>query len=262
MHIFNRIKYQTPESVELEFVLAGIGSRAWALVIDYHVLALILVVFLVAWLAIAFQIIDWLSNIVGPENIGLWFLAIAILVNYFIYTGYFVFFETLWHGQTPGKRIAKIRVIKDNGQPIGLQQAALRALLRPIDDTLFLGAFFILFGRREKRLGDWVAGTVVIQAQTRTVSTLTISEQAKPISEQLLQTADISAMLPDDFAVIREYLLRRDGMAAKARSSVALQLARQVKAIINLEKVPENVSPDLFLEAIYLSYQQSSNFGQ
>ncbi|PLZ31063.1 hypothetical protein CBP27_21915, partial [Fischerella thermalis WC542] len=159
-------------------------------------------------------------------------------------------------------RIAKIRVIKDNGQPVGLQQAALRALLRPIDDTLFLGAFFIVFGRREKRLGDWIAGTVVIQAQTRPVSTLTISQQAKPISEQLLQTANISAMLPDDFAVIREYLLRRSGMAVKARNSVALQLAKQVKAIINLEKVPENVSPDLFLEAIYLSYQQSSNFGQ
>ncbi len=102
----------------------------------------------------------------------------------------------------------------------------------------------------------------MIQAQTRPVSTLTISQQAKPISEQLLQTANISAMLPDDFAVIREYLLRRSGMAAKARNSVALQLAKQVKAIINLEKVPENVSPDLFLEAIYLSYQQSSNFGQ
>jgi uncharacterized RDD family membrane protein YckC len=262
MHIFNRVKYQTPESVELEFVLAGIGSRAWALVIDYFVLLLILFVFFVAWLAISFQTIDWLTNIVGADNLGLWFLAIAILVNYFVYTGYFVFFETLWHGQTPGKRIAKIRVIKDNGQPVGLQQAALRALLRPIDDTLFLGAFFILFGRREKRLGDWVAGTLVIQTQTRPVSTFNISEQAKPISERLLQTADISAMLPDDFAVIREYLLRRAGMASKARSSVALQLAQQVKAIINLEKVPENVSPDLFLEAIYLSYQQSSNFGQ
>ncbi|MFQ4145449.1 RDD family protein [Chlorogloeopsis sp. ULAP02] len=263
MHIFNRIKYQTPESVELEFVLAGIGSRAWALLIDYHVLALIFITFISAWLFISVQLIDWLTNIFSSEKVGIWLYAIALLVNYFIYTGYFVFFETIWQGQTPGKRIAKIRVLKDNGSPIGLQQAALRALLRPIDDTLFLGTFFIIFGRREKRVGDWIAGTIVIQAQPPSISTtFTISEQAKSICQELLETANLSAMLPDDFAVIREYLLRRKGMSQKGRESVALQLAKQVKSIINLEKLPEAINPDIFLEAIYLAYQQSSNFGQ
>ncbi|NWF62182.1 MAG: RDD family protein [Fischerella sp.] len=263
MHIFNRVKYQTPESVELEFILAGIGNRAWALLIDYLVLASILIAFLIAWLTISAQLLDWLIKIVGGDKIGIWLFAIALLVNYSIYTGYFVFFETLWQGQTPGKRIAKIRVIKDNGRTIRLQQAVLRALLRPIDDTLFLGAFLIIFSRREKRLGDWVAGTIVIQTQPNSPSTnFTVSEQATLISEQLLQTAHISAMLPDDFAVIREYLLRRDGMSSKARGSVALRLAKQVKAIINLEELPESVSPDVFLEAIYLAYQKLGDFGQ
>ncbi|MBF2007701.1 MAG: RDD family protein [Chlorogloeopsis fritschii C42_A2020_084] len=263
MHIFNRVKYQTPESVELEFVLAGIGSRAWALLIDYHVLALILITFLITWLFLSVQVLDWLTNIFGGDKVGIWLYAIALLVNYFIYTGYFVCFETLWQGQTPGKRIAKIRVLKDNGRPIGLQQAALRALLRPIDDTLFLGAFFIIFGRREKRIGDWVAGTIVIQTQPPSLATtFTISEQAKLLCQELLETANISAMLPDDFAIIREYLLRRKGMSQKGRDAVALRLAKQVKTIINLDKSPEGVSPDVFLEAIYLAYQKFSNFGQ
>ncbi len=260
MHIFNRVRYQTPESVELEFVLAGIGSRAWALLIDYQVLGLILIVFVIAWLTISVQLFDWLTDTFASDSVGIWLYAIALLVNYFIYTGYFVIFETLWQGQTPGKRIAKIRVIRDNGRPIGLQQAALRTLLRPIDDILFLGAFFIIFGRREKRLGDWVAGTIVIQAQPPSTSTnITVSEEANALSQELLQTADISAMLPDDFAVIREYLLRRGGMSLKGKNTVALQLVKQVKTIINLEKVPEGVSPDVFLEAIYLAYQQFSN---
>lgn len=261
MHIFNRIKYQTPESVELEFVLAGIGSRAWALLIDYHILALTLIIFLSVWLLISVQVLDWSTNVAGAEKIGIWLYAIALLVNYFIYTGYFVFFETVWQGQTPGKRIAKIRVIQDNGRPIGLQQAAIRALLRLVDDTLFLGGFFIVFSRREKRIGDWVAGTVVIQIQPPSAATtLVVSEQAKLLCQQLIQQANISAMLPDDFAVIREYLLRRKEMSPKAKDAVAARLAKQVKAIINLEKVPAGINSDVLLEAIYLAYQQSLNF--
>jgi hypothetical protein len=62
--------------------------------------------------------------------------------------------------------------------------------------------------------------------------------------------------LPDDFAVIREYLLRRSVMSTKARASLALELTKQVKEIIDLEKLPENVVPDVFLEAVYLAYKK------
>ncbi|NMG18884.1 RDD family protein [Brasilonema bromeliae] len=260
MHIFNRVKFRTPESVELEFTLAGIGNRAWALLIDYLVLSVILILFLIAWITVFIQLAD-LWKFIFRDQAGFWLVAIAFLIGFAIYVGYFVFFETLWQGQTPGKRFAKIRVVRDDGRPIGLQQATLRALLRPFDEVLFIGAILIMFSNQEKRLGDLAAGTIVIQTQTPTTSTtLTISEQAKSVSEQLLQIADLSAMLPDDFAVIREYLHRRPAMAPKARTSVALQLAKDVKAIIHLENIPEAVTPDVFLEAIYLAYQKFSNF--
>ncbi|QFS42812.1 RDD family protein [Nostoc sphaeroides] len=256
MHLFNNIKFNTPESVELEFTLAGIGNRAWALLIDYHVLAVIWVGFFTVWSIVSVQLGDFWVDIFGT-GVTLWLIAIAFLVSFILYVGYFVIFETLWFGQTPGKRVAKIRVVRDDGRLIGLQQATLRALLRPFDETLFIGAFLIMLSRREKRLGDLAAGTIVIQAQTPTASaTLIISEQAKGLHEQLIEIADLSQLMPDDFAVIREYLQRRGAMSLKARASLSLKLAEQVKAIINLENLPEAVTPDVFLEAVYLVYQQ------
>jgi uncharacterized RDD family membrane protein YckC len=256
MHIFNRIKFSTPESVELEFTLAGIGSRAWAAVIDYIILGFTLSLFLLTWTILSALLLDFLTEIFSAR-VGQWLVAIAFLILFIIYTGYFVFFETMWQGQTPGKRFAKIWVVRDDGRPVGLQQAALRALLRPLDEFSFIGAYLIMFNGREKRLGDFVAGTIVIQAEiAEKSSNLSVSEQAKSYFSQLQETADLSQLLPDDFAIIREYLLRRGGMSAKARSSLSLKLAQQVQSIINLEVLPAQIPSDVFLEAIYLAYQQ------
>ena len=255
MDIFNRVlKHQTPESVELEFTLAGIGNRAWALLIDYHILFLLVAVFLTGLSIISSQLVNTFVAVSEADNINIWSAAIALLVTYFFYTGYFVYFETRWQGQTPGKRFAKIRVIQDNGRPIGLQQATLRSLLRAVDDTLFLGAVLIALSPKEKRLGDWVAGTIVIQAPSVAAATFSISEQANDLAKQLVK-ADLSQLLPDDFAVIREYLQRRKAMAPKARARLSLQLAQQVKSIIALQKLSTPLTPDVFLEAVYLAYQ-------
>ncbi|MEA5604407.1 RDD family protein [Nostoc sp. UHCC 0252] len=258
MRFFNRITFQTPESVELEFTLAGIGNRALALLIDYTVLGVTLVLFVLTWAVFSTQLINFIeATFTKLPSLDIWLLAIFFFIVFAIYISYFVFFETLWFGQTPGKRVVKIRVVRDDGRLIGLQQAALRALLRPFDETLFIGAFLIMLGSREKRLGDLAAGTIVIQTETPTTSaTLTISEQAKVLHEQLIQNADLSQLLPDDFAVIREYLQRRTTMSLKAKASLSLKLAEQVVAIINLDNLPEAVTPDVFLEAVYLVYKQ------
>ena len=258
MNIFRRVKFRTPESIELEFTLAGIGNRAWALLIDYQVLGLTIAMFMLVWTLVSVQLTDFWISIFGTQT-TLWLLAIAFFVLFAIYAGYFVFFEALWQGQTPGKRFAKIRVIRDDGKPVGLPQAALRALLRPVDEIFFIGVFLIMLGRNEKRLGDLVAGTIVIQNQLPIASTkIVISEQAKSFSSQLLEIADLSLMLPDDFAVISEYLRRRRAMSPKAKKSVSLKLTEQVKEIIHLENIPENITPYVFLEAIYLAYQEKN----
>ena len=92
MHIFNRVTHQTPESIELEFTLAGIGSRAWALVIDYNILGAILVGFLAIIWAISSVLVEGWGSFFGNRNIELWLGAIAFITAFAIYTSYFVFF--------------------------------------------------------------------------------------------------------------------------------------------------------------------------
>lgn len=260
MRLFNQVKVRTPESVELEFTLAGIGNRTLALLIDYLIWGVLLIVVLVLWAILSIQLpyyFRWLNN---NRDVQLWISAISLLLAFGVYTGYFVFFETLWQGQTPGKRYAKIRVIRDDGQTVGLSQAVLRSLLRPIDDFLFIGMLLIILGKREKRLGDLAAGTLVIQEERPvTTATFPISENAQSLANQLLGTTNMSALLPDDFAVIREYLQRRSIMESKAKSELGLQLARQAKTLIGLHDLPFDMTPDLFLEAVYLAYQQQSS---
>ncbi|MBW4600030.1 MAG: RDD family protein [Calothrix sp. FI2-JRJ7] len=260
MHIFNRVKFITPESVELEFILAGIGSRTFALLIDYHVLALIIALIFTIWLTVSYQIYTFGRQIFG-EQTNNWVVAIAFLILFAVYAGYFVFFETLWQGQTPGKRFAKIRVVRDDGRPVGLQQTTLRALLRPFDEISFIGALLIMFNQKEKRLGDFVAGTIVIQTSSIAVSEkqkLTLSESSNSACEKILETTDLSPMLADDFAVIREYLVRRHIMSKQARAALAIELTQQVQSIIQLNNLPDGISPDTFLEGIYLAYQKTS----
>ena len=85
-----------------------------------------------------------------------------------------------------------------------------------------------------------------------------VSEPAQQLAIQLPQMANLSQLLPDDFATIREYLQRRGAMTPKAKAELSLKLARQVKEIIALENLPADLTPDVFLEAVYLAYQQQS----
>jgi uncharacterized RDD family membrane protein YckC len=256
MNFLNRVKIQTPESVELEFSLAGIGNRAQALLIDYIYWSLTLLVLILLGLWFAFSWFDFLQDAV-ESDLALWYYAILGLVFFFVYMGYFVFFETLWQGQTPGKRRAKIRVICDDGRPVGLPQATLRSLLRPVDDLFFLGALMIMLSKREKRLGDIIAGTLVVQdEQGETAAEFPVAEQARELADRLLQSADLSQLLPDDFAAIREYLQRRSTLLPDARKQIGLQLARNARERLAIAKIPKDLRADLFLEAVYWAYQQ------
>jgi uncharacterized RDD family membrane protein YckC len=258
MRFFNRITLRTPESVEIDFELAGIGNRSYALVIDYVILGLSIFLSLIIGGIFYFQLLNLAQNILGRTNdVTLWLLALQILIIFSIYVGYFVFFETLWQGQTPGKKFVKIRVICNDGKPVGLAQSTLRALLRPIDEFLWLGMFLIIFSKQEKRLGDWVAGTLVIQEENISNSNkLNISPEADTLASQLLIETDISELLPQDFGVVREYLHRRSGMLPEARRELSRKLASQIRQIVKLEEIPEGVTANIFLEAIYLAYQR------
>jgi uncharacterized RDD family membrane protein YckC len=255
MRFFNQINLQTPESVELEFTLAGIGNRSFALIIDYIIFGLTI---LVVWSLSAFLAFQLVPNLIGngfSDRLAQWIWAIQSMTTFAIYVGYFVVLETLWQGQTPGKKWTKIRVIRDNGKPERLPQAILRALLRPVDDMLFIGVFFIIFTSQEKRLGDMLAGTIVVQEEVPKL-TVEISTEAEDLAVQLRMEAEIDNLLPEDFATIRDFLQRRKNIMLEYQHQLSRKLAEQVREIILLDNVPEGYSNSQFLEATYLAYQQ------
>jgi uncharacterized RDD family membrane protein YckC len=252
MKFLNQVKSQTPESVELEFVLAGLGNRIYALSIDYLIWSSTLLIVLLAW-AFIFSQVAWLQS----DPIRQWIWAIQILILFAIYIGYFVLFETLWRGQTPGKRYVKIRVIREDGCNVGIQQSVLRSLLRPIDDLCCIGFFLILFSKQEKRLGDWVAGTILIQeGQAIANQKITISPAATDLVGRLIETGKIAALTPDEFAAIRKYLYRYLDLDPTTRNRVSDRLADQLLQRIELASKPPTIDSHLMIEAIYLAYQQ------
>lgn len=256
MRFLNQVNLQTPESVELEFTLAGIGNRSFALVIDYLVLGFTGTLVSIIGYYIAFKIDPGAIFGLSSDKLAQWAIAIQSMTIFALYAGYFVILETLWQGQTPGKKWTKIRVICDNGKSERIPQAILRALLRPVDDFLFIGVFFILFSRLEKRIGDLVAGTIVVQDEQASQSAnFKISPEAQNLAIQLRIESEIANLLPEDFATIRDFLQRRKNIMLEYQHQLSRKLADQVKEVILLEEVPEGYSNGQFLEAIYLAYQ-------
>lgn len=258
MSLFKTITIRTPESIELEFVLAGIGSRAVALVVDYLCLGIGILALSVIYSVLLIQVFA-LEPILSTatETIQLWITAIFLVLLFAFYIGYFVLFETLWFGQSPGKRYTKIRVIRDDGQPERITQATLRSLLRPVDDILFLGFFCILLAPQEKRLGDWLAGTLVVQVDPNSSGQLAIPDRSQAIGQDLLALVDMAQLSPDDLATIRDFLQRRTTLSPKAKRQVSDQLARRYRDQLGLETLPTEMTTDTFLEALYWAYQQA-----
>ncbi len=252
MEIERKVKILTPESVELEFSLAGIGNRALALLIDYGILFLCLFCLFFVWLFVGEQLYS--TN----EDLTKWFNAFMSLLYFVIYTGYFVFFETVWSGQTPGKRLVNVRVIQSNGRPVGLVQSSLRALLRPFDDFLSFGAYLIIFGKMERRLGDIVAQTIVIQEPRRPAPvSIDLSFNAKKAEREWSPLGITDRLTVDDFAVIKDYLQRRKHFTNQARLTVSDRLMKEIRAKLELQEIPLGFTTEEHLEGIYLSFSRN-----
>ena len=147
----------TPANIEIEYRLAGAGSRLAAFVVDF---ALQVIFCLILAVVILFGIYDYrFATLVNVQGFALGFLIISCFTIYFCY---FIVCEMTMNGQSVGKKIFALRVIRDNGQAVGLQQSLVRNLFKAVLDIIYVGLFFILFSPQHKRIGDIVAGTVVV----------------------------------------------------------------------------------------------------
>src|SRR5690348_3539425 len=151
-----RLAIETPEHLVLELELAGVGSRIAAAACDAVVLSVLYVGLGLGLVALS----------AGSDAPGPWatlVAVLAVLAAFFLFWGYFLLFEALNDGRTPGKHLMGIRVVMETGHPITFAAAAVRNLIRIVDALPFglVGLAFMLFHPQNKRLGDLVAGTVV-----------------------------------------------------------------------------------------------------
>jgi uncharacterized RDD family membrane protein YckC len=199
----------TPENVTFGYTIAGIGSRFVGALVETTLLVLALVLLnlavalLLAWLADNTPPIP-VGDEPAPDWIAGLLLALYALFNFAIIWGYYLAFELLWNGQTPGKRLAHTQVVRANGAPAGFGEIAIRNVVRIVDFLPFayaVGFVVMFFNKRARRLGDFAANTLVIKQQERvTLADLTARAVAAPVARATRQGADAAADVATDGA--------------------------------------------------------------
>mgnify|MGYP005859356909 CR=1 FL=1 len=254
-------RVETPERIDLEYDVAGLGSRLAAAVVDTAVLgsaAGLVAVLGTVSVSYAFETLARLVGVAdpGPDSV-LWALAIIVVLTFGVVWGYYVFFELVWHGQSPGKRWIGLRVIKEGGYPIGFGDSAIRNLIRIIDFLPFnytVGAVVMLLDRRSRRLGDLAAGTLVVkERRDLKVETLALdlnrrlepggAERAADLARPEIPNVD--RLTPADHSLLREYLLRRQSLDDRAAAALAARLAAAFARRLDHDRGGE--PPELFL---------------
>jgi uncharacterized RDD family membrane protein YckC len=256
----DQLSIETPELVAIEMPLAGIGSRFIALLVDYLIwLAGFLVLFFLA--ALILPGIHTFSRISAQ-----WAVAIVVFIIFLINWGYFTLFEAFWNGRTPGKRVARIRVIQRSGRAIGLFESMARNLIRYIDQFPFplhaIGVISMFVTPQHQRLGDLAAGTLVVRdreeetplwgdAGTRTFTASAFAPAApspEPHAALTLPATGIAKLSAADLEVLEGFFSRRLDMALPTREALAARIAAAIQAKSGLEP-PPGASTETFLEA-------------
>lgn len=254
MEPIEKLIIETPEQIELEFPVAGLGSRGMALLVDSLIQIVVVIVVLL--------LTSWLAPDLGRYWVtaGKWMTAATIFLVFCMYWGYFAIFEVFWNGQTPGKRQAHIRVITASGRPITVFEAIARNFLRAVDSQLgyVVGAIAIAVDKKNRRLGDMVAGTVVVHelqeqgdsywyAQQNTATTMAPSVEA------------ITAMTAQEFQLIETFLNRRLDLPYEQRQQTAKSIAEHIGVRLNVPPA-DRTSPESFLEELSRRYRDNARF--
>lgn len=225
----------TPEGLELELALAGVGSRFASALIDF-------LLELAAFAAVALLLLRFASEAVA--------VAIGSLALFAVVFGYHVLFETLASGRSPGKRALGLRVVSLGGAPVRFKDSAIRNIVRLIDllppVTYGLGAAVILLTRRNQRLGDLAAGTIVVRV--RRGDRRGTRPQATEALPEGLERWDVSGVTSEELVAVRRFLERRAAIDAAARSRLAAELAARLRPKVT--GAADNGADERFLEGL------------
>jgi uncharacterized membrane protein SpoIIM required for sporulation/uncharacterized RDD family membrane protein YckC len=214
------VDVETPEHVVLSYTVAGVGSRAAAALIDYLIcLGTLLLLFLIVTFAVG-ALPGGTQRMVAVRA-GSWFFALFVLAQFAVLWGYYVLFEGLADGQTPGKKRLGLRVVQDGGYSVGFAASAVRNIARVIDMqpgfVYGVGIIAAAVSRSGKRIGDMLAGTIVVRERVQQLAPVAPGRPAG--------AAPITALLTDEeYGLLERYMGRRQTLEAERRRAIADQL--------------------------------------
>lgn len=229
----------TPENVELRYPVAGVGSRVVAATIDYTILVIgqLLVLF---GLALAGALISRLFGITGDQPslsvaLSLGAVGLAIILIFFGWWGYFVLFELLWNGQSPGKKLLGIRVVRLDGQALDAGTSIVRNLLRAVDIFLSIGVLVMLLDSSSRRLGDLAAGSLVVrEARGLAPDELSAVEIPDVPSPRVEAFSNPGRLTMQHYILVRDYFARRTRMPDDRADALAVDLAKRLARAVDI----------------------------
>lgn len=232
----DQIQVKTPEFVSLQFRIAGLGSRALAMIIDQIILTLLNIV--VILLLVLLSESD-LVFIVGEG----WIVAIWLIALFILNWGYFFVSEYFYNGKTIGKNIIGIRVIQENGHSVTMLSAIIRNLLRIIDmlpTSYFLGMILVFFHSKHKRLGDMAAGTIVVherKAKGKKKTPLEKEVEVRGIDKDSMEIDSyvMSSLGVKEFNLLKTYSYKFLELEDFARRQLTRDMAAVLLPKVNLD---------------------------
>ena len=267
---------ETPERVPLEFALASIGNRFLAVAIDHFIQYFTII--LAAWFFLS--IAGYTSSDVADapdkllNDVPKWTLALAIIILFLIFASYFIIFEWLWNGQTPGKRLMKLRVIREDGRPVTLWESIARNLLRICDavpgfilPVYSIGLIVIFLSNRDQRVGDIFAGTVVVRERADEAPTfaVTFSNPVTDVAFTRVQKrteieANVALLSESEVEVVESFLRRRWDLTERQRLWMAWRIALPLMYKLKPTYTLENFTYEGFLEEILQRFHTKQRF--
>lgn len=228
---------ETADNVPIHLELAGLANRVFAFGIDTLVMLTIMgFALLGAGLPSLLKMNGEISKTLVP------------VAMFLVFFGYHLLQEWLWNGRTVGKICLGIRVVRDNGQPIGFWESLGRNLMRVFDVYVMgLGFLCMLVMPNEKRFGDLMAGTLVINDQSVRRRIRTTAEAGERSDDASVRLPGLRTLTSEEAELIRAYRSRRDGLLATARQDIGDQLCHYFSARLQ-QSVTTDAELDLLLE--------------
>jgi len=226
----------TPERVALTLPVAGIGYRCLAWLVDATILFFFWVT---AYFVLSVIVSDMLGLFQGLPGIAQTLLAVGIFATQWMY---WTLSEVFLHGQTLGKRLLGIRVVRTDGSPVGLYESAMRNLLRAVDFLPALyatGSLSMLFTKQHRRLGDLLAGTLLVREEL-----FNLDKYTTPAQPSLEAASAPGRLTSEDVELILAFLERAPWLEPDARRRLGLALVERFGGLAEPERAAVTASPE------------------